>query len=97
MENNGFFSSEILREILRAKNDVIRAEPGITRNFTVRHINPILVGPLRQALNKAQTLDKTLGRHRFRENTKLRNGNMSDRWLNYRNLLEARQGNKDEG
>ena len=96
MENNGFFSSEILREILRAKNDVIRAEPGITRNFASRHINQMLVGTLRQALNKAQTLDKTLGRHRFRENTELRNGNVSERWLNYRNLLEARQGSKDE-
>ena len=89
MENNGFFSSEILREILRAKNDVIRTEPGITRNFTSRHINQTLVGTLRQ-------VDKALGRHRFRVNTELRNGNMSERWLNYRNLLEARQGSKDE-
>ena len=65
MENNGFFSSEILREILRAKNDVIRAEPGITRNFTSRHINQTLVGTLRQ-------VDKALGRHRFRANMELR-------------------------
>ena len=90
MENNGFFSSEILREILRAKkNDVIRAESGIMRNFTSRHINQILVGTLRQ-------MDKALGRHRFRENMELRSGNMSERWLDYRNLLEARQGSKDE-
>jgi len=89
MENNGFFSSEILREILRAKNDVIRAEPGITRNFTLRHINQTLVGTLKQ-------VDKALGRHRFRVNMELRNGKMSERWLNYRNLLEARQGSKDE-
>ena len=65
MENNGFFSSEILREILRAKNDVIRTEPGITRNFTSRHINQTLVGTLRQ-------VDKALGRHRFRANMELR-------------------------
>lgn len=65
-----------------SRNDVIRAEPEIMRNFTSRHINKMLVGTLRQ-------VGKAPGWHRSKENMELRNGNKPERWLNYRNFPEA--------